>query len=73
LPELVEDRQGGILCPPGDVQAFSEAINELAQDRSLRRQMGGFNRARVETMFTARRMTAAYAALFEEVMDRQSD
>jgi glycosyltransferase involved in cell wall biosynthesis len=59
-----------VLCRPGDVRAFAEAINGLAEDHALRRQMGEFNRARVETMFTASRMTAAYAALFEEVMDR---
>ena len=65
LPEVVTHGQGGFLCPLGDVDAFANAIQILAEDRELRQQMGAFNRAEVEQRFTLGRMVGAYNSLFE--------
>ncbi len=70
LPELIDDRKGGFLCPLGDVDAFAEKINFLAEDPKLRREMGDYNRAKVEKMFTLDRMVREYQQLFEEVLSR---
>ena len=69
LPELVDHGKGGMLCPPGDSGAFADSINQLADSVSLRREMGEYNRARVEQQFTAHRMIRNYISLFEETLD----
>jgi len=68
IPELVDHGKGGFLCPVGDVDAFAEKINILADSPRLRREMGEYNRAKVEKMFTLERMVNEYRDLFEEVL-----
>lgn len=68
IPELVDDRKGGFLCPIGDVDAFAEKINLLADSPKLRCEMGEYNRAKVEKMFTLDRMVKEYKDLFQEVL-----
>ncbi|MGR9000289.1 MAG: glycosyltransferase family 4 protein [Gammaproteobacteria bacterium] len=69
LPELVDEGKGGFLCPLGDVQAFADKINQLAEDAFLRREMGEYNRAKVEKAFTMERMVKEYLYFFDEVLD----
>jgi glycosyltransferase involved in cell wall biosynthesis len=71
LPEQIDDGKGGFLCPVGDVDAFAEKLNILADTPSLRKEMGEYNRAKVEKMFTLDRMVSEYKRLFEEVMDQK--
>jgi glycosyltransferase involved in cell wall biosynthesis len=68
LPELIDDGKGGFLCPVGDANAFAERINLLSDSPSLRREMGEYNRAKVEKMFTLDRMIKEYKELFQEVL-----
>ncbi len=68
LPELIDDGKGGFLCPVGDVEGFAEKIHLLAESPRLRREMGEYNRAKVEKMFTMDRMAGEYRRLFEEVL-----
>ena len=68
IPELIDDGKGGFLCPVGDVDAFAEKINILADSSRLRKEMGEYNRAKVEKMFTVERMVNEYRELFEEVL-----
>jgi glycosyltransferase involved in cell wall biosynthesis len=68
LPEQIEDGKGGFLCPVGDVKAFAEKINLLAESRDLRREMGEYNRTKVEKMFTLEKIAREYQELFEEVL-----
>lgn len=56
-------------CPVWDVSAFAEKINILADSPRLRREMGEYNRAKVEKMFTVERMVKEYQELFEEVLN----
>jgi len=58
------------LCPIGDVDTFAEKINYLADNPQLRREMGEYNRAKVEKMFTLDRMVREYQQLFDEVLSR---
>ena len=62
------DGKGGFLCPAGDAAQFAARINELAEAVTLRRQMGEYNRARVEERFTLQRMVSEYRELFEETL-----
>ncbi len=68
LPELIDNSKGGFLCPVGDVEAFSEKINLLSDSPKLRREMGEYNRAKVEKVFTLDRMVKEYQELFENVL-----
>lgn len=68
LPEQIDDGRGGFLCPIGDIDAFADKINFLAESPKLRQEMGEHNRARVEKHFTLERMIKEYKNLFEEVL-----
>lgn len=68
IPELVDNGKGGFLCPVGDVNAFAEKINLLSESPKLRREMGEYNRAKIEKMFTLDRMAVEYQELFENVL-----
>jgi len=71
LPELISDGKGGFLCPIGDVEAFAEKINLLADSPKLRHEMGEYNRSKVEKMFTIDRMVSEYKGLFEQALSRR--
>jgi glycosyltransferase involved in cell wall biosynthesis len=64
LPELVVEGKGGFLCPVDDVEAFARAVRRLAEDPALGREMGAFNRARAEALFSFPAMAANYRALY---------
>jgi glycosyltransferase involved in cell wall biosynthesis len=68
LPELIVNGKGGYLCELGNVDEFAARINELAASPALRREMGEYNRAKVEKMFTLDRMVKEYQDLFQEVL-----
>jgi glycosyltransferase involved in cell wall biosynthesis len=70
ITELIEDGQGGFLCPVGDMDAFAERINLLAASIELRRAMGDFNREKVARDFSLEKMVGAYERLFSRVMHR---
>ena len=72
IPELIENGKGGFLCSIGDVDAFVEKINILADSPVLRKEMGEYNRAKVEKMFTLDRMVRDYKNLFEEVLEKKN-
>jgi len=68
LPEQIDEGKGGFLCPVGDADAFAEKINILAESPKLRRDMGEYNRAKVEKIFTLKRMISEYEELFESII-----
>jgi len=68
LPELIVDGEGGYLCELGNVNEFAGKINELAASPGLRREMGQFNRERVEAKFTLQRMVDDYCNVFDQVL-----
>jgi glycosyltransferase involved in cell wall biosynthesis len=69
MPELVVEGQGGRLCPIDDLERYATAVRELTRDPAAAQQMGAFNRARVEDLFTLDRMVREYKELFEAVRD----
>jgi len=69
LPEQIDEGKGGFLCPIGDINSFAEKINILADSAKLRKEMGEYNRAKIEKQFTLQQMVGAYKNLFEEVLN----
>ena len=52
IAELVEDKVSGLLVPPDDVEALTDALAKLIDDAQARRTMGLAGRARVEEEFS---------------------
>jgi glycosyltransferase involved in cell wall biosynthesis len=69
IPSLVDNGVNGVLVPPGDVSALANAIETLAGNADLRRQLAAHARTRAERDCrpeeTARRYLAVYARLAE--------
>ena len=69
IPEVVVDRETGILVAPRDVNGLAEAMSELLRDPALRQHMGMMGRDRLETAFSATRMVDETIALYHTVID----
>jgi glycosyltransferase involved in cell wall biosynthesis len=65
IPELVLDGDTGILVPPGDAGALTEALQRLVYDRELRLRYGRAGRARIEQHFQIEDTVAPLLKLFE--------
>jgi glycosyltransferase involved in cell wall biosynthesis len=68
LPEQIDEGLGGFLCPVGDVHMFADNLNYLADSPIIRKNMGQYNREKVERQFTLEAMVARYKRLFERIM-----
>jgi glycosyltransferase involved in cell wall biosynthesis len=68
LPELITDGKGGFLCEMDNVRNFAEKIRHLAADEDLRREMGMYNRKRVEEKFTIEKMTKQYLDVYQSLI-----
>jgi glycosyltransferase involved in cell wall biosynthesis len=73
LPELVIEGKGGFLCRMDDVKDFADKIRQQAADEELRREMGSFNRKRVEEQFTITKMTEEYLKVYHRLVQRISN
>jgi len=68
VPELVNHGETGFLVRPRDVDGLSERLVYLVPDRQARASMGAAGRRRVRSLFSADRMAAEVATLYEEVL-----
>ena len=67
IVDVVEDRRSGLLVPPGDAGALSEALAALVADEPRRAEMGAAARAVAIARFDERDVLEGYRALFREV------
>jgi len=63
VPEMIEDGSTGVLVPPGDEDALTEAVDGLGLDPSLRREMGARARSLVVERFSEETMIDSYARM----------
>jgi glycosyltransferase involved in cell wall biosynthesis len=68
LPEAVEDQLNGLLVPPGDVQALTDALKLLLGDAALRHRFGAAGRARVLAEFSIDAMVDGNLAVYRKVL-----
>jgi len=65
--EIVEPDVTGLLTPPGDVGALTEALRKLMDDSALRQRMGEAGRARAEREYSLKLMAERFMQVWEEV------
>ncbi len=68
IPELVRDGETGLCVPPGDPQAFADALQRLIEDAPLRRQLGAGARQIILEQFQARETAATMARVFAQTV-----
>lgn len=69
IPEVVTDRETGILVAPRDVDGLAEGLRALLADPTLRQRMGMMGRDRLEHVFSAARMVDETFELYHTVID----
>ena len=69
IPESVVDGETGLLVPPGDITALSEALARLLEDAKLRLQYGRAGRARIEQHFRIEHTVAPLIELLQKTPD----
>jgi glycosyltransferase involved in cell wall biosynthesis len=67
LSEIVEDGKSGLLVPPRDATALADAIEKLAKDENLRRQMAERGMQRVRRHFTVEASIEKMMNLYESM------
>ncbi len=71
VPEIVEDGVTGILCEPGNIGEFAEAIQKLVIDNELRGKMGRRGKERVYNMFSMERLATDVEKVFNKTVKSQ--
>lgn len=66
MPEIVLDGETGKVVPVNDVDALSQAMNNLVQDQKLRELLGSKARTRVLEKFTLDRMLDSLENFFQQ-------
>lgn len=70
IPESVAEESTGLLVPPENPEALSQALIRLLKDNELRKQMGVSARARVEKNFTLKQMVENTQAIYREILQK---
>jgi glycosyltransferase involved in cell wall biosynthesis len=71
-PEVVRHRRTGLLVPPVDSGALSDALLTLARDRELRASLGDAAAADARTRFSIERHVTELAALYRQGLGERS-
>lgn len=70
LPEIVADGETGLVAPPDDASALSEAIVALVSDPARAAAFGAAGRKRALDEFSQERCTVATEAVYRELLDK---
>ena len=71
VPELVEHGVTGLLVPPGDVDAITDALRALASDPDLAGRLAAAGRRKVEDEFDVQTVAAELEQVFERIRRRR--
>jgi glycosyltransferase involved in cell wall biosynthesis len=67
IPEVVEDKETGLLVCPGDSSELTASIRCLVEDSNLRGCMAKKGKAFVENKFSSERILAAHLGVYEKI------
>ncbi len=68
LPEVVGEDGAGILVPPRDAKALAMAIRQVLEDRGQRERMAKAGRARVENLFSWKKVAERTVEVYKELV-----
>lgn len=71
LPEIVKDNQTGLLVPPRNADAFSDAIIKMAKDKPLREQMGVAGQKFVQREFETEALCDRVENVYQRTVSRR--
>src|SRR5207248_5213564 len=69
IPELVANRETGLLAPPRDARALADAMEQFARDENLRADFGRAGRLRIEQKFTIEKTIEPLLERFEQITE----
>lgn len=72
IPEVVEHEQNGLLVPPGDPGALSDALVRLLTDTPLSQRLGEAARETIARRFSFERMVDAFDRLYIDELRRRA-
>ncbi|CAM3721264.1 N-acetyl-alpha-D-glucosaminyl L-malate synthase BshA [Alkalicoccus chagannorensis] len=70
IPEVIEEGISGFIRPLGDIDAFTEAALQLAEDQPLQRRMGLAAAERVQTTFNRDLIVQQYERVYLQACGR---
>lgn len=70
LPEIVDDGRAGLLVPPGDTDAFTDALERVLGDPELRRRLGTQGREWICREFSVERVVEETRRLLSTALGR---
>jgi glycosyltransferase involved in cell wall biosynthesis len=73
FPELLEATQGGLLFPPGDIDALTSRCESLLLDSDQRLRLAATGQNRVRESFSAAALADQSLRLFERLRDRRQE
>lgn len=71
ITDAVDDGKTGLLFPPGDIAALTQALLELIEDQELRQRMGKLARKRAIEFFSNEMFTAELLRLYKSLLVEQ--
>ena len=67
VPEIVIDRQTGLLVKPGQTEELKKALDELLSSKPLRHELGSSAQAHVMRHFSIDQMVDGNLAVYREL------
>lgn len=71
ITDAVDDGKTGLLFPPGDIAALTQALLELIENQELRQRMGELARKRAIEFFSNEMFTAELLRLYKSLLVEQ--
>ena len=68
VPDVLRDRQTGLLCAPGDAGGLADALATLARDPALRARLGATAQREADGRFGAARLVDETLALYRRLL-----
>ncbi len=69
VPDAVTHDRSGLLVPPDDVPALTDALRRVSLDHALRRRLSDAAQREARARFTVETMTRSYETLYAELVD----
>jgi glycosyltransferase involved in cell wall biosynthesis len=67
IPEVIKDRENGLLVPPGDPHALAQALREILEDSSLRKMLAENAERTVEVRFSPSVVLGQLSRIYESL------